>query len=164
MLRLEDAVAKARQYARETGANWFETPPDGIVDRGSYWFLPVGFVGSAGVIIDKVTGRLFVMGSALRPDEMFWGHEHGFSGERSTLRITDVADMTRTVEFLFYVVSGGPGSTRDPHPRRAWLEEMLRQLPQAFRGQSLWLRIPAFREVREHTHWFEFDVSAEGAA
>ena len=158
MLRVEDAVMKAHQYAKASGATWFEQPPQGIVDRGDYWFLPVGFIGSAGVIVDKATGRLSVMGSALSRDDMFWGYENGFSGETSTLRITSVYDMTKAVEFLFYAVSGGPGSTRDPHPRRAWLEEKLSDLPQEFQHQSLWLRIPAFRQVREESRWFEFEV------
>jgi hypothetical protein len=162
MLQLDEAVAKAQEYANANGATWLERAPEGIVDRGDYWFFPVGFVGSAGIIIDKATGLLSVMGSALSRDDMFWGHENGFSGEPSTIRITSVRDMMRAVEFLLDVVSGGPGSTRDPHPRRAWLEEKLRHLPHEFRHQSLWLRIPAFRALRLEGRWFEFEVLREG--
>src|SRR5262245_989492 len=132
MIRVEDAVLKTRQYAQANGAIWFEEPPAGVIDRGDYWFFRVGFIGSAGVIIDKSSGHLFVMGSALSEDDMFWGHENGFSGGPTTLRITSVSDLNNTVEFLFYAVHGGPGSTRDPHPRRAWLKEQLRTLPHEF--------------------------------
>jgi hypothetical protein len=164
MLRVEDAVLKARQYAQDNGAIWFEELPAGVVDRGEYWFLRVGSIGSAGVIIDKSSGRLFVMGSALSQDDMFWGHENGFSGVPTTLRITGVSDLNNTVEFLFYVVQGGPGSARDPHPRRTWLKEQLRTLPHEFKRQNPWLRIPALREIRETHHWFTFEASPEDAA
>lgn len=163
MIELKEALRTVREYAREKGAAWFRPPPDGLVDRPGYWFFHVGYIGSAGVIVDKDSGRLHVMGSGLSLDDMFWGHENGFSGERQILRVTKVNDTMETVEFLFYAVSGGPGSTRDPHPRRAWLEQLLRELPVEFRSQSLWLSIPAFRHVRETTKRFEFQVAAETA-
>ena len=72
--------------------------------------------------------------------------------------------MMRTVEFLFHVVSGAPGSTRDPESRRAWLEEQLHDLPREFRNQSLWLRILGFRRSREENRWFNFEVVPEEAA
>lgn len=161
MLRLEDAVRLARLYAKEHGARWFRDPPERIVERPDYWFLRVGYIGSSGVIIDKASGRLWVMGSALAEDDFLWGHENGFSGNRSTLRVTAVRDLTETVEFLFYVLRSGPGSTRDPHPRRSWLQEQLRGLPRDFPQQPLWLRIPAFRAVRDESHWFDFEVTPE---
>ena len=164
MTTIEEAVAKARRYAEERGAIWSEEPPAVIVVRGDYWFLRVGFIGSSGVIIDKESGRLFIMGSALSEDDMFWGHENGFSGERTALRITSVRDLNRTVEFLFYAVKDGPGSTRDPHPRRAWLKEQLATLPRTFRNQPLWLGIPAFRAVREKDQWFTFEAAPDDAA
>jgi hypothetical protein len=89
------------------------------------------------------------MGSALSPDDMFWGHENGFSGDTSTLRTTRVNDLAKTIEFLFYAVDGGPGSTRDPFPRRAWLKDQLGSLPREFRKQALWLRIRSFRSIRD---------------
>jgi hypothetical protein len=164
MLRLEDAIRRARLYAEERGAIWFQEPPEGIVERSDYWFLPVGFVGSVGIIIDKASGRLHVMGSSLSQDDFFWGHENGFSGERHTLRVTNVRELGKTVEFLFHAVRGGPGSTRDPHPGRQWLEEQLRELPHDFGQQSLWLRIPSFRHIREQSRWFDFEVSTEEEA
>src|SRR5690348_15809054 len=101
VITFEDAVRRVRESAEQNAAVPFS---DDVVDRGAYWFFPVGYIGSCGVIVDKADGRLSVMGSALSLDDCFWGHEHGFSSESAVLRITRIHDMKRTVEFLFHAV------------------------------------------------------------
>lgn len=73
---LDEARAAVTLYAEATGSMWFS---ESIVERDTYWFFPVGFIGSRGVIVDKADLALFPMGSALSIDDCFWGHEHGFS-------------------------------------------------------------------------------------
>jgi hypothetical protein len=80
-------------------------------------------------------------------------------GERHDLAVTRVHDLLQTIEFLFYALQGGPGSVRDPHPRRAWLEDLLKRLPVELRNQAFMLGVRAFREVRENKYPFEFEVS-----
>ncbi|MGC4091927.1 MAG: hypothetical protein QM756_29400 [Polyangiaceae bacterium] len=140
-------------YAKDR-AVWFSQE---IIDRGAYWFFPVGFVGSCGVIVDKADLRLFPMGSALQLDDCFWGHEHGFSQNVLVLRVLQVHDSDGTVEFLL-PLAGAPHG-RNPNPRRAWIRAALSTLPFDCPSQPLWLRIPAFRKL-ESTRPFVYELLA----
>jgi hypothetical protein len=66
MATLEQAHRAVETYAEQHGAVWFDRT---VVDRGGYWFFPVGYIGSRGVMVDKADGRLSVMGSAPSPAE-----------------------------------------------------------------------------------------------
>ena len=154
MITLDEAQRIAHAYADERGAIWLNKA---VIDRQTYWFFPVGYVGSCGVIIDKADGRLSILGSALPLDACFWGHEHGFSPEFVTLRVTKVHDRRRAIEFLLNVVREGPPRRRNPNPRRAWLGEQLDALPCEFGPQRLWLWIPEFRQVTAEG-WFDYEI------
>ncbi|MGK3969289.1 hypothetical protein WMF01_52945 [Sorangium sp. So ce1667] len=154
MVALEQARRIVQTYAEQHGAVWFD---DTVVDRGGYWFFRVGYIGSCGVIVDKADGRLSIMGSALSPDDCFWGHEHGFSPDLALLRVTKVHDHRRTIEILLHVVTNGPPRRGSPNPKRAWLAEQLQSLPCDFGPGRLWLSIPIFRDATQQ-RWFEYEV------
>ncbi|HKO49668.1 MAG TPA: hypothetical protein VJV79_18190, partial [Polyangiaceae bacterium] len=150
---LTAARALVEEYA--TGrAVWFSQE---VIDRGTYWFFPVGFVGSSGVIVNKSDLALFPMGSALSLDDCFWGHEHGFSPELVVLRILEVHNRDQTVEFLLPFAGAPKG--RNPNPRRVWTRNALTVLPFDCPPQCLWLKIPQFRGLQaEQT--FEYQLLA----
>jgi hypothetical protein len=148
---LEAARRVVDEYA-EGRAVWFSQE---IIDRGTYWFFRVGFIGSRGVIVDKADLSVFPMGSALSLEDCFWGHEHGFSPEFVVLRILKVQDLDATVEFLLPLAAGPDG--RNPNPRRAWLRTALADLPLDFPPRRLWLNIPDFRRL-EHSRPFEYEL------
>jgi hypothetical protein len=150
MVTLEQAHRAVQTYADQCGAGW---SADAVVDRDGYWFFPVGYIGSLGVIVDKADGRLSVMGSALSLDDCFWGHEHGFSPECVILRVNRVQDWQRTIEFLLNFAP----RQRNPNLRRAWLRDRLESLPVEFEPTGLWLRIPSFREAAREG-WFEYEI------
>lgn len=137
---LDEARALVARYAEASRSRWFS---DIVVERETYWFFRVGFIGSCGVIVDKADLALFPMGSALPLDACFWGHEHGFSPKRVILRILAVHDLDQTIEFLLHF-AGAPAN-RNPNPRRAWIRNALSSLPYDCPPQNLWLAIPAFR-------------------
>jgi hypothetical protein len=137
---VDEARGAVDRYARESRFTWFSRD---VVDRETYWFFPVGCVGSCGVIVDKAELSLFPMGSALSLDDCFWGHEHGFSPEAVTLRVLAVHDFDRTIEFLLNF-AGAPAD-RNPNPRRAWIRSALACLPYDCPPQNLSLAVPAFR-------------------
>jgi hypothetical protein len=64
MIILDEALRAVRDYADRKRAVWFD---QSVLDRGSYWFFHVGFIGSLGVIVDRADGRLYAMGYLLRP-------------------------------------------------------------------------------------------------
>lgn len=155
MITLQEARTLVQPYAKQAGAIRFDNP---IADRGTYWFFPVGYIGSRGVIIDKATGRLHVLGSALSLEECFWAHEHGFSPGLVVLRVLRVHDRPSTIELLLHLIDEGPPRRRNPNPRRAWLEKILDVTPYEFAPQYLWLAAPAFRDAAEQG-WFEYQIA-----
>jgi len=150
MVTLEQAHRAVEFYTDQHGAVWFDPT---VIDRGAYWFFRVGYIGSSGVIVDKVDGRLSVMGSALSLDDCFWGHEHGFSPELVLLRVINVHAWNHTIESLLRFAP----RQRNPNPGRAWVADRLRSLPCEFGPGHLWLSIPLFREVAQEG-WFEYEI------
>ncbi len=154
-MNIKEATLIAENYKKQNSCVDFGT---GGIERESYWFFPVGYMGSSGIIINKNDERIFVMGSALSNDEMFWGHEHGFSPEKLTLEIITVSDSLKVSGLIAGVLRrlGGVPSS----PMRAGREmatEMLENLPLKFEGISLWLSIPWFIEASEEK-WLEYKI------
>jgi hypothetical protein len=160
-ISLSQAHEIASRYAEDTPARWFS---DEVVDRGSFWFFAVGFVGSRGVIIDKEDGRVTVVGSSpsVSLDDWFWAHEAGLSGDRVVIEIVSVASMPEAMTVLFDLVSEGPPRRRDPWPRRAWLTERLALLPARFEVQGVWLAFPYLRS-HQSGHPFTWRAVRDGA-
>lgn len=151
-MALKQAKEIAEAYGRRHGAVWI--PGEQVVERERYWFLPLGYVGSSGVIVDKITGHLTVLGSALAMDDQFWAYERGFLAGSVTLRVNRVHERERTLQVLQRAVSG---SFRWAYERRDWLKKELETLPAEFREQDLGLVAPLFRNAEE-SGWFEFEV------
>jgi hypothetical protein len=151
---LPAAQSLVEQYAARAGAIRFDGP---ILDRDTYWFFPVGYIGSSGVIVEKATGRLHVIGSRQPIEEAFWAHEHGFSRDRLVLRILRIHDRRTTIELLFNALDDGPPRQRNPNPRRAWFETVLEALPHEFAPQSLLHAAPALRQAAEQGG-FEYQI------
>lgn len=136
------AVVLANEYRKQTQANWLSSD---IIEKPSFWFFPIGYIGSAGLIIDKADGRLWPMGSALGSEDMFWGHEHGFSAEFVDLVIEDVYDSENTMQMLKKLA------------HMPDLAASLGRLPLRIKGLKLWLKIPLFKTATEQ-HWFGFSL------
>lgn len=139
---LDEAREAVDHYARVTPSTWFSRA---VVERETYWFFQVGFIGSCGVIVNKADLALFPLGSGLPTDDWFWGHEHGFSPKLVVLRVRAVRDLDPTIEFLLHLACAPPN--RNPNPRRAWLRTALERLPYDCPPQNLWLAIRAFRSL-----------------
>jgi hypothetical protein len=139
---LDEARVAVDRYAAASRSTWLSHE---IVERDTYWFFQVGYVGACGVIVNKADLSLFPMGSALPLDDCFWGHEHGFSPDAVVLRVVAVHDLDATVEFLFDFAGAPPD--RNPTPRRAWIRGALAHLPYECPPRCLWLAIPAFRSL-----------------
>jgi hypothetical protein len=152
MITFEKARAAALAYAKEHGATWFEDKP--VVERESFWYFPVGFIGSSGLAVDKQTGKIEPFGSALSLEDDLWTYEHGFMGEVG-LRVTRVHDLDRTVELFLYLRDDGPARTPNPNARRAWLRARLSAPPCEWPSQ--WLPPLNMKEGIE-AGWFEFEI------
>ena len=139
-----DAERLVRAYANKHGATWREDEP--VLEQPTFWYFPVGYIGSCGVIVERSDLSLYPMGS---------GHLRGFSPDQVALRITEVFDLPAAAEFLL-PFAGAPRG-RNPNPRRAWTRTKLAQLPYVCPPQSLWLAIPAFRRLANSPS-FQYEV------
>jgi hypothetical protein len=133
-LSFDEARRIANGYRRGRGAVWFEHREP--LTRARYFFFPVGFIGSMGVVVNRADGRLTVLGSAGNLDDWLWAYERGFLAPKVTLRITWIGDFKQAVEIVRQCVQGAPPRTRDPFPGRAWARAALATLPAEFPGQT----------------------------
>jgi len=154
-MNIKEANAIAANYKEKNSCADFGT---GTIEREDYWFYPIGYMGSSGIIINKSDKRIFIMGSALSEEEMFWGHEHGFSPKKLDFEIIEVSNSLKVSGLLAGVLRQ---LGRAPHsPMRAGREmasEMLKSLPLKFEGISLWLSIPWFMEAEKEA-WLEYKI------
>lgn len=156
MIDLAHAQQLVADYARRARAIDFGT---GIVERPDYWFFPIGFTGSSGVIVDKSDGRLTVQGSVNSVEDCCWAHERGLYADQTSLTVTRIHDLPQTIEFLLYMTEDGPPRRPNPNPLRTWLATRLQTLPATFATGRVWLWIRSFRDA-ERAGWFEFDLRA----
>ena len=153
MLTLDEAKAIVERYASDAGADWI--PGSDILERDSYWFFPVGYIGSSGVVVDKASGELVPLGSAFELDDWLWGYENGFLRTSVTLRVISIDDFDRTLAVLQGAISA---KFRWRYELRNWLKERLRELPADFPHQDLALSIPTFRAALR-SGWFTFELA-----
>ena len=69
-------------------------------DRGWYFHWNEKIFGSHGVVVNKETGSVFVLGSALPLERDLRMYDRGMDAEKHDLVITAVADLDETVELL----------------------------------------------------------------
>ncbi|TQV84356.1 hypothetical protein [Aliikangiella coralliicola] len=159
-ITLEEAKSIVEDYKKSHFVTEFDS---NVVEQEKFWYFRVGFVGSSGVIVNKFDGRLFVMGSGLSNEEMFWGHENGFSPDKVDIEIFEVNNPLKVsgmVGALLVQLGKAPS-----HPNRAAREiarELIKELPQKFHGVSLWLQIPWFIEAVEQ-NWLTYKINEHRA-
>jgi len=154
MLTHKQARDLVDAYAATAGAAWFRDR--NVVERPGYWFFPVGFIGSIGVVVDKATAKLTPFGSGLSLDDWMWGYENGFLVVPVTLRVLSVNDVEATLQVLQDAVSG---EFRWRYELRNWLKERLHSLPADFPGQDLNMAFPAFRAALANAS-FTYEIIA----
>ena len=153
-ISLEEARSIVREYQRDVGATWFD---EKVFEKPDYWFFAVGYIGSSGVIVERSDGRLYPMGSGLSREEIFWGHENGFSPETVNLTVLEVQNLEETSQILTGVLGPCPPPKAAAREFREALVSQLSCTPLTFEGVRLWLRIPWFKEAQEQD-WFTFSL------
>ena len=101
-LSLEEAEVIAKKYCQIEGLTWSN---DFRAEKDSYYFFPIGYIGSSGVIIDKRHGRLLVLGSGFKLEDQFWAYERGLIPENVNLRILAINRELEAVEkYIFHTL------------------------------------------------------------
>lgn len=151
MITYEQARILVDQYARTAAARWFDRD---VIEKDTYWYFPVGYGGSCGVVVAEETGTITTLGSAFGVDDWLWGYENKFLCESVTLRVLTITDFEQCLQVLQSSVTG---AFRWRYELRNWLKQRLASLPAEFPSQDLALRIPDYRAALEKG-WFTFEL------
>lgn len=105
------SVERAQELiAKPVGKDWSCDSADVLVNN-ELLCMPYGYVGCFGVLVERQSGRLLWMGSALPPVEHVWGYYKGARDGQTTndrlcdISIEEINDLDRTVKLLS-IVSG----------------------------------------------------------
>jgi hypothetical protein len=130
----------------------------------SWWFVPFGWVGCSGHIVEKLSGRVYELGSGFPLAVWFWGHERGALQSPCTLVIDKVHDAARARDLLARPDDKGPencvllrGYASDGSRRWLNLAALLGKDPVKIEAASLWFVLPALKKA-EVTHAFDFHI------
>jgi hypothetical protein len=150
---LEEVDPRARQV---------ELDESEVLEAAGWWYIPFGWIGCFGHIVDKHTGQVTRLGSSpLRLAPYLWAFERGVLRAPCTLVIERIHDVRRATALLGQLDNRSP---YNPVPLRAdgqWLDvpELLESLPASIPSASLWYAVPALQQA-EREHAFEFRVEA----
>ena len=149
--------SRAREIAEDfAGAQGLDPT---VIETERGWFFTWGeeLIGSKGLVVNKGTGRVFVLGSALIPlDRDLAMYHRGMDAEKHDLVIPEIADLDATVAFLQRIEptvvepSYDAGTVwRIPRPlTEAELRGRLADLPAVFPDLGLYLVFEAVVEAR----------------
>ncbi|MBN8432263.1 hypothetical protein JF535_15550 [Microbulbifer salipaludis] len=127
-LSLEEAEVIARKYCQVEGLTWNN---GSRIEKDSYYFFPIGYIGSSGVIIDKRHGKLVVLGSGFKLEDQFWAYERGLIPGNVNLKILAINRELKAVEkYIFRTLCDN-------------------KLPRNFRSLSLSNRRSLKKELKE---------------
>jgi hypothetical protein len=92
--------ARAREIAEEHAGSSGLSPNVIETERG--WFFGWGEVlfGSKGLVVNKETGHVYVLGSAFSLERDLQMYDRGMDANRHDLVILEIADLDATVAFL----------------------------------------------------------------
>lgn len=129
-----------------------------------WWFIPYGWIGCAGHIVEKQSGIVKTLGSAFPLSLCFWGQARGALKSPCTLVVDRVRDPVRARELLAKLDNRSPWNPVPVQGRAAdgthrWLEpeNVLAAVPFQLQSPSLWFALPALKEA-ETSRAFDFHI------
>ena len=133
-----------------------------VLEAADWWFLPHGWIGCAGHLVDKASGKVTQLGSGEPLALYLWAKRRGLLEAPCTLVIDRVHDPLQAARLLKRlrlqtVDSRAPRATGD------WLDigAILASTPARLQTSGLWFALPALREA-ERTRAFDFHAEPFG--
>ncbi len=161
-------LATAKQHLERALETEFSCDDSEAIEAPEWWYIPYGWIGCAGFIIDKADGYINQLGSCHSLDDCFWAHNRGIKYGYADLTITQVNDREGTIDTLMKMGNRAPlnpipnKSDGNDERRTFWTREELGQqiddLPVTFDNQHLWFTIPALRRADENA-FCNFEVT-----
>ncbi|PQO45772.1 hypothetical protein [Blastopirellula marina] len=149
---LDDAVRQLRIFLKRD----FDFNDDWVIESENWWYIPYGFIGCAGIIMDKLDGYVNALGSCYDLDLYFWAHNQNIKYEYADLTVTKVKNLQPTIATLMKMGNRAPlnpipnksdsAGNRTMFLTRENIAEQLANLPVTFANQSLWFTIGALKK------------------
>lgn len=138
------------------------------IEAPRWWYIPYGWIGCSGFIVDKADGYINQLGSCHSLDDCFWAHNRGIKYGYADLTIHQINDIQGTIDTLMKMGSHAPYNPIPNRPNtsgkgyefwtREELEALLDVLPVTFSNQILWFTIPALRNAEKES-FCKFEVT-----
>lgn len=141
--RLKNAWCKA---GREGEVAFEDTK---ILSSPRWWFIPFGWVGCSGFIVDRESGHVNKLGSCHGLDLCFWAQDHGIVAGDTDFVIHEVRDMEHAQAVVQGFIHPSWTTTEIRHYSKQEAAQVLASLPAEFPSQELWFSFPHIREAAE---------------
>lgn len=151
---LRDAEDAIRRHLKKP-AHPLHYDPALLVETERWWYIPYGWIGCGGFIVDKHDLAINELGSALSLEDSFWGHDHGIVCDPVDFTFTadikphwntvwDIVDRFQRPLPRFYLL----GRDYDFYPAEDVRPAIIAQFP-TFRAHFVWYAIPILRAAVE---------------
>src|ERR1044071_1073241 len=135
--------------------------PSGVIENERWWFVPCGWVGCFGCIVNKNDLYVSWLGSSTFPiDDCFWGHDRALFNDLVDFTFAPGTDRSLAEKLVSQFHHMHPNA-RGVHPKQPVpyrdsevAAAVSSQFP-TFRRHNVWLAIPAIRQASE-THGLQF--------
>ena len=156
MSRIEEAEAAIRQkWAREGFKGKLQYDPAKIIENERWWFIPCGWIGSFGCIVNKSDKYVNWLGSSVMTmEDCFWGHDHGVFYDLVDFSFNPETNIQLATQLLARFQHMRPNARgmlpKQPVPYRdSEISEALSTQFPVFRHHFVWYAIPELRKASE---------------
>src|ERR1041385_6267284 len=71
-----------------------------VIENERWWFIPCGWIGCAGCIVNKSDGYVDLLGSALSLEDCIWGHDRGLVVDLVDFSFAPDTDLSLVAKLL----------------------------------------------------------------
>jgi hypothetical protein len=149
---VDDAIR--RKFASEGRQAKLQYDPSKVVESDKWWYIPCGWIGSHGCIVNKSDLYVNWLGSAVSVEMSIWGHEHGLFCDLVDFAFAPDTDMKLAARVLVRFKHTNPNAAGVDPKEPVWYREpevgpaLSRHFPM-FRRHFVWLGIPEIRNAYE---------------
>jgi hypothetical protein len=149
----EDAIR--RRFTSEGVLDPLQYDAAKVVETERWWFIPCGWIGCAGCIVNKSDLYVNWLGSALSLDLCVWGHERGLFHDAVDFSFAPDTDLELAGRLLRRFKRGLPRSAAPQGNSFVWygqteIDAALSASFPDFRQHFVWYAIPELRDAYEN--------------
>jgi hypothetical protein len=149
-----EEVIKQR-FSSEGFKGEFQYDPAKVIENERWWYIPCGWIGCGGCIVNKSDGYVNWLGSAIRLEDCFWGHDQGLVCDLVDFSFGPETDRKLAARLLVKFQHMHPNARGTLPKEPVWYREseipkaISRQFP-IFKRHFVWYAIPELRKSSEH--------------